>query len=147
MRQMALGAGSVCVQKVGETEAMVYGGVGDVLMTDDIVGRHELWRLMALAPLAQIGACVAMAPPQEVFISEAVSQREANRNRINGLTTSRVQMTEISLPPCLISDQRPPVVSRTPTSRRPCHCDEPAGRGNLIPNWYSVDQIASLRSQ
>jgi D-serine deaminase-like pyridoxal phosphate-dependent protein len=55
---MALGAVGVCVQKVGEAEAMVFGGVGDVLVTNEIVGRPKLRRLVALAQLARIGVCV-----------------------------------------------------------------------------------------
>ena len=57
LRQMALGAVGVCVQKVGEAEAMVYGGVQDVLVTNEIVGRQKLRRLMALASIARIGVC------------------------------------------------------------------------------------------
>ncbi len=58
LQQVAQGAVGVCVQKVGEAEAMVYGGVPDVLVTNEIVGRQKLRRLMALAPLARIGVCV-----------------------------------------------------------------------------------------
>src|ERR1700741_1165591 len=55
---MALGAVGVCVQKVSEAEAMVYGGVRDVLVTNEIVGRQKLRRLMALAHPAQVGGGV-----------------------------------------------------------------------------------------
>jgi 3-hydroxy-D-aspartate aldolase len=58
LRQMALGAVGVCVQKVGEAEAMVHGGVADVLVTNEIVGRQKLRRLMALCRLARIGVCI-----------------------------------------------------------------------------------------
>src|SRR5258707_1075645 len=37
-RQMALGAVGVCCQKVSEAEAMVQGGVADVLVSNDIAG-------------------------------------------------------------------------------------------------------------
>jgi 3-hydroxy-D-aspartate aldolase len=57
LQQMARGAVGVCVQKVGEAEAMVYGGVPDVLVTNEIVGRQKLRRLMALARIARIGVC------------------------------------------------------------------------------------------
>src|SRR5579862_659729 len=57
LQQMAAGAVGVCVQKVGEAEAMVYGGVADVLVTNEIVGRQKLRRLMALAHLARLGVC------------------------------------------------------------------------------------------
>jgi D-serine deaminase-like pyridoxal phosphate-dependent protein len=57
LKQMQLGAVGVCVQKVSEAEAMVYGGVGDVLVTNEIVGRQKLHRLMSLAHNARIGVC------------------------------------------------------------------------------------------
>jgi D-serine deaminase-like pyridoxal phosphate-dependent protein len=57
LKQMALGAVGVCVQKVGEAEAMVYGGVADVLVTNEIVGRQKLRRLMSLAATARVGVC------------------------------------------------------------------------------------------
>ncbi|MGH7064724.1 MAG: alanine racemase, partial [Stellaceae bacterium] len=57
LQQMARGAVGVCVQKVGEAEAMIYGGVGDVLVTNEIVGRQKLRRLMALAGTARVAVC------------------------------------------------------------------------------------------
>jgi D-serine deaminase-like pyridoxal phosphate-dependent protein len=57
LKQMARGAVGVCVQKVGEAEAMVWGGVGDVLVTNEIVGRQKLRRLMALAGSARVAVC------------------------------------------------------------------------------------------
>jgi 3-hydroxy-D-aspartate aldolase len=57
LQQVAQGAVGVCVQKVGEAEAMVYGGVHDVLVTNEVVGRQKLRRLMALARLAHVGVC------------------------------------------------------------------------------------------
>src|ERR1051325_9961336 len=58
LKQMELGAVGVCCQKVSEAEAMVYGGVKDVLVTNEIVGRQKLRRLMGLAGSARIGVCV-----------------------------------------------------------------------------------------
>ena len=58
LKQIELGAVGVCVQKVSEAEAMVYGGVRDVLVTNEVVGRQKLRHLMALAHTAHIGVCV-----------------------------------------------------------------------------------------
>src|SRR5216684_7339915 len=58
LKQIELGAVGVCVQKVIEAEAMVYGGVKDVLVTNEIVGRQKLRHLTALAHSARIGVCV-----------------------------------------------------------------------------------------
>src|SRR6516165_2950290 len=57
LKQVELGAVGVCVQKVSEAEAMVYGGVRDVLVTNEIVGRQKLRRLTALAQSARVGVC------------------------------------------------------------------------------------------
>src|SRR5215472_5491863 len=57
LKQMELGAVGVCCQKVGEAEAMVYGGVKNVLVTNEIVGKQKLRRLMALAHSARIATC------------------------------------------------------------------------------------------
>ncbi|MGH7048499.1 MAG: DSD1 family PLP-dependent enzyme [Stellaceae bacterium] len=57
LAQLKAGAVGVCVQKVGEAEAMVHGGVPDVLVTNEIVGRQKLRRLAALGHVARIGVC------------------------------------------------------------------------------------------
>ena len=72
-KQMALGAVGVCVQKVGEAEALVHGGVEDVFVTNEIVGAPKLRRLAALARDARIGVCVDDAGQVEA-IGEAARQ-------------------------------------------------------------------------
>jgi D-serine deaminase-like pyridoxal phosphate-dependent protein len=57
-RQVALGAVGVCCQKVSEAEAMVEGGIGDVLVSNEVTGRPKLDRLAALALRARVGVCV-----------------------------------------------------------------------------------------
>jgi len=57
-RQVAAGAVGVCCQKVSEAEAMVAGGIGDVLVSNKIVGAAKIARLAELARQAQIGVCV-----------------------------------------------------------------------------------------
>jgi D-serine deaminase-like pyridoxal phosphate-dependent protein len=57
-RQMALGAVGVCCQKVSEAEALVDGGVTDILVSNEIADPHKLARLAALAQRAAIGVCV-----------------------------------------------------------------------------------------
>ena len=56
--QIAAGAVGVCCQKVAEAEAFVLGGIGDVLVTNEIVGASKLARLAALAKRARIGVLV-----------------------------------------------------------------------------------------
>jgi D-serine deaminase-like pyridoxal phosphate-dependent protein len=57
-RQIALGAVGMCCQKVSEAEAMVDGGVGDVLVSNEIVGPRKLERLAALSRRAKLGVCI-----------------------------------------------------------------------------------------
>ncbi len=58
LRQIALGAVGVCCQKVSEAEAMVAGGVHDVLIANEVVGAAKLRRLATLAKTAQVKVCV-----------------------------------------------------------------------------------------
>ncbi len=53
-RQIAAGAVGVCCQKVSEAEALVAGGVADVLVTNEIVGRRKTARLARLAREAKV---------------------------------------------------------------------------------------------
>jgi D-serine deaminase-like pyridoxal phosphate-dependent protein len=73
LKQIELGAVGVCCQKVSEAEAMVYGGVRDVLVTNEIVGRQKLRRLMGLAATARIGVCVD-DPAQIADLDTAASE-------------------------------------------------------------------------
>ena len=58
LRQIARGAVGVCCQKVSEAEALVHGGVADVLVTNEVVGAKKLSRLAELARQAHVGVCV-----------------------------------------------------------------------------------------
>jgi 3-hydroxy-D-aspartate aldolase len=55
--QMARGAVGQCVQKVAEAEALAWGGVPDILVSNEIVGASKLARLAALARIAKIAVC------------------------------------------------------------------------------------------
>ncbi|HEY9446392.1 MAG TPA: alanine racemase, partial [Burkholderiales bacterium] len=57
MRQIAAGAVGVCSQKVSEAEALVAGGVRDVLIANEVVGGAKLRRLAALATQAHVAVC------------------------------------------------------------------------------------------
>lgn len=57
-RQIAAGAVGVCCQKVSEAEALVEGGIGDVLVSNEVVGPSKIERLARLATRAKIGVCV-----------------------------------------------------------------------------------------
>jgi D-serine deaminase-like pyridoxal phosphate-dependent protein len=60
-RQVAAGAVGICVQKTAEAEPFLAGGIGDVLVTNEVVGARKLAQLAALAarfPAARVGVCV-----------------------------------------------------------------------------------------
>jgi D-serine deaminase-like pyridoxal phosphate-dependent protein len=57
LRQIAQGAVGQCVQKVGEAEALVRGGITDILVSNQVVGDRKLRRLAALAQDATIALC------------------------------------------------------------------------------------------
>ena len=52
--QMARGAIGQCVQKVAEAEALAWGGIPDILVSNEVVGTSKLARLAALARRAQL---------------------------------------------------------------------------------------------
>jgi D-serine deaminase-like pyridoxal phosphate-dependent protein len=57
-RQIAAGAVGVCCQKVSEAEALVEGGVQDVLVSNEVVGAPKIERLAELSRRARVGVCV-----------------------------------------------------------------------------------------
>ena len=58
LRQVARGAVGVCCQKVSEAEALVDGGVKNVMVSNEIVGRGKLLRLAELSRRAEISVLV-----------------------------------------------------------------------------------------
>jgi len=58
LRQMARGAVGVCCQKVSEAEAMVEGGVMNVMVSNEVIGAGKIARLAALGKRARVSVCV-----------------------------------------------------------------------------------------
>ena len=57
LRQIKRGAVGVCCQKASEAEAMVEGGVPDVLISNEVVGAAKVKRVAALAKRARVAVC------------------------------------------------------------------------------------------
>ena len=57
-RQIAAGAVGVCCQKVSEAEALAQGGVADILVTNEVVGKQKLARLARLVREAKVSVLV-----------------------------------------------------------------------------------------
>src|SRR5918997_3758864 len=55
--QMARGAVGQCVQKVAEAEALAWGGVPDILVSNEVVGARKVARLAALSRIARVAIC------------------------------------------------------------------------------------------
>ena len=56
--QIARGAVGSCVQKVAEAEVLAWGGVPDILVSNEVVGAAKLARLVALGGIARVAVCV-----------------------------------------------------------------------------------------
>src|SRR5580700_6981552 len=56
--QVSRGAVGICCQTLGEAEVMVFGGVRNILITNQIVSPGKLRRFAALAKQAEVMVCV-----------------------------------------------------------------------------------------
>ncbi|MDA3922858.1 MAG: alanine racemase [Salinisphaera sp.] len=55
--QIARGAVGVCCQKVSEAEALMHGGVRDLLVSNQVINPHMINRLAAMATQARVLVC------------------------------------------------------------------------------------------
>ena len=90
-RQIAAGAVGVCCQKVSEAEALVDGGVKDVLVSNEVVGASKIARLAALSKRARIGVCVDNA--------ENLKQLKASAARLDVYVELEVGMGRCGIEP------------------------------------------------
>lgn len=56
-QQIARGAVGQCTQKVGEAEALAWGGVPDILVSNEVIGASKLARLAALSGISRVAVC------------------------------------------------------------------------------------------
>jgi D-serine deaminase-like pyridoxal phosphate-dependent protein len=75
--QIARGAVGQCVQKVGEAEIMAWGGVPDILVSNEVISPLKLARLAALARMAKVAVCAdtSAAVPLLEAAAEAAGTR------------------------------------------------------------------------
>jgi len=74
-KQIAAGAVGQCCQKVGEAEALVRGGVNDVLVSNQVVGEQKLRRLAALGTEATVALCFDAAEQVDAASRAATEAR------------------------------------------------------------------------
>lgn len=55
--QIERGAVGQCVQKVGEAEVLAWGGIGDILVSNEVVSPLKLARLAALSRMSNVAVC------------------------------------------------------------------------------------------
>src|SRR5262245_1284325 len=94
-RQIAAGAVGVCSQKVSEAEALVAGGVADVLVTNEIVGARKAARLARLAREAKVGVLADDAGN----VAELDVAARAERVRLDVLVEVDVGALRCGVPP------------------------------------------------
>jgi D-serine deaminase-like pyridoxal phosphate-dependent protein len=93
--QMARGAVGQCVQKVAEAEALAWGGIPDILVSNEVVGDRKLARLLALGGLARIAVCADDAAQVAAYEQAA---RDAGR-RLTVLVELDVGAARCGVPP------------------------------------------------
>lgn len=69
--QMARGAVGQCVQKTTEAEVLAWGGIPDILISNEVVGAAKLARVCALSRITNIALCVD--DPLQVAAIEAAA--------------------------------------------------------------------------
>ena len=95
LRQIAHGAVGQCVQKVGEAEVLVRGGVRDVLVSNEVFGAQKFRRLAALGREATVAVCFDH-PDQIVQASRAAQDFGVS---IGGLVEIEVGMQRCGVAP------------------------------------------------
>lgn len=78
--QIERGATGQCVQKPAEAEVLAWGGVRDILVSNEVVSRRKLARLAALARMADVAICAD--DPSVVNLIEAVAEAAGTRMRV-----------------------------------------------------------------
>ena len=90
-RQIAAGAIGLCCQKVSEAEALVAGGIQDVLVSNEVVGAPKLARLAELSRHARLGVCVDNA--------QSLAELRASGAKVDVYVEIEVGMGRCGVPP------------------------------------------------
>lgn len=93
--QIARGAVGQCVQKVAEAEALAWGGIPDILVSNQVVGARKLARLVALSGIARVAVCV----DDEAQVTACEAAAEAGGTRLTVLVEIDVGAARCGVPP------------------------------------------------
>jgi 3-hydroxy-D-aspartate aldolase len=93
--QIMRGAVGQCVQKVAEAEILAWGGVDDILVTNEVVGARKLARFAALSRICTAAVCV---DSEAGFVALEAAAEDAGL-RLTALVEVDVGMDRCGLPP------------------------------------------------
>jgi 3-hydroxy-D-aspartate aldolase len=93
--QMARGAVGQCVQKVGEAEILAWGGVKDILVSNEVAGPRKLARFAALSRICTAAICV----DSEAGVAALEAAAEDAGLRLTALIEIDVGMDRCGIPP------------------------------------------------
>ena len=93
--QMARGAVGQCVQKVAEAEILAWGGVGDILISNEVAGSRKLARFAALSRICTAAICV----DSEAGVAALEAAAEDGGLRLAALIEIDVGMDRCGIPP------------------------------------------------
>lgn len=97
-RQLAAGACGVCTAKLGEAEALAAGGIGEILVANEVTGAIKVDRLAALAARAKI----------TVAIDDPANAREISAAAVaRGVTVGTLVDVNVRLDRCGVEPGEP----------------------------------------
>ena len=143
--QMARGAVGQCVRKVAEAEALTWGGIPDILVSNQVVSPRKLARLAALARIAEVAVCVDDAAQIALIeaAAEAAGVRLPVRRSIGASTAAAIGSAVLSTPSAL--SLLAPCMDRAHRITAPAR---PARICRIVPrpSWASVLPMSSRRA-
>jgi D-serine deaminase-like pyridoxal phosphate-dependent protein len=95
LAQLRRGAVGQCVQKVAEAEALAWGGVPDILVSNEVIAPRKLARLAALSSIARVAVCA----DDEAGIAAIEQAAEAAGLRMTVLVEIDVGSGRCGVPP------------------------------------------------
>jgi D-serine deaminase-like pyridoxal phosphate-dependent protein len=93
--QIARGAVGQCVQKVSEAEILAWGGISDILVSNEVAGARKLARFAALSRICTAAICV----DSEAGVAALEAAAEDAGLRLTALIEIDVGMDRCGIPP------------------------------------------------
>jgi D-serine deaminase-like pyridoxal phosphate-dependent protein len=110
-KQIAAGAIGICCQKLGEAEVMAHHGIKDILITNQIVGRTKITRLIKLLSIADD---VTVAVDSHKNVEGLATALEASGDRLGVLLEIEVGMGRCGVAPGEPAVELAKLIERSP---------------------------------